>query len=151
MTDLEKYLNLAMKVHGHKCPSLFYGVTLGQIIKREIKSGNKINVILLGKTKCIKDGVNAVLENSNITVKVVSDSSDCGACLKNEVGMYKMFSINPDVRGQINQWNKDLSTEDFQVRGVKYLFELKENEIICEKNISEINFNELLKASDNQA
>ena len=131
--QFEDLFDKAAEIHGHKCPSLFYGITLGLLAKEMADSSTK-EIVLEGSSKCIRDGVNTVLQDSPLCdkVSIITDSSGCGVTIKgNEV--QQSFSIPQKVRQQINQWNEELPLEEFQIQGLNYLRSLTEDELICEK------------------
>ncbi len=134
--DFEVLFEKAAQIHGHKCPSLFYGVTLGLLAKRAVVSPVE-HIILEGSSKCIRDGVKTVLQDCALCdkVAVVTDSPACALTIGG-VGWQQRFSVSQKVRRQINQWNKELPLPEFQTRGVSWLRGLKENELIFEEEIS---------------
>ncbi len=147
--DFEILFDKAAQLHGHKCPSLFYGVTLGLLANRVANSSTE-HVILEGSSKCIRDGFNTVLQDVDLCgkVSIVTDSSAC-ALTVGGADWQRRFCISDRVRQQVNQWNQELPVEEFQVQGLSYLKNLAENELICEEEISAQQFQELSQRKTN--
>ncbi len=134
--DFDALFDKAAQIHGHKCPSLFYGVRLG-ILAKWVAVSPVERIILEGGSKCIGDGFKSVLQDCELCdkVAVVTDSPACALTIGG-AGWQRRFSISPKVRRQINQWNKELPLSEFQTRGVSWLRGLKEDELLCEEEIS---------------
>jgi len=165
LTQLEQ----AGKLHGHICPSLFYGVSLALRVRewmQGMQTGNRADsaafeIILEGKSQCIRDGVRSVLgEGVSFTVQSTGqcalsavctpDSStpdsrtpDQHSCTPDQHSRtpdqhnckdqprYRL-SISPAVRSRINEFNQSLPLEEFKRVGVAYLKSLSPRELFGE-------------------
>jgi hypothetical protein len=82
LTQLEQ----AGKLHGHICPSLFYGVSLALRVREWMQAGNRADsaafeIILEGKSQCIRDGVRSVLgEGVSFTVQSTGQCALSAVC-----------------------------------------------------------------------
>ena len=128
MEKLKEELERAGKIHGHICPSLFYGVSLALKLKSLIAStdSNEYNIVLEGKSTCIQDGVKSVFEDlSNLDIK------DTGECAIGASFNYKKYRVRllDTVRAKINELNRTYPLPEFKKKGVAYLFTLKEDEL----------------------
>lgn len=141
--NLETLFDKAAQTHGHKCPSLFYGISLALAAKQSI-SGPLERIILEGSSKCIKDGVKTVLQDCNLHDKllVISGSSACALSIGG-TGWQRRYSISEQIRRHINQLNQKLSTEEFQIQGVSYLRGLEKGSLINEETITTEQFKHL--------
>ena len=127
---LQVELERAGRLHGHICPSLFYGVSLALRIKDWLKKCPDVveKFILEGKSKCIRDGVYSVFgKKAPITVQ------NTGGCALTAVcSSEKMFKIGilPSVRVYINKLEKALPLLEYRDKGVEYLKSLPEEKFI---------------------
>ncbi|MBI5789615.1 MAG: hypothetical protein HZA78_12255 [Candidatus Schekmanbacteria bacterium] len=143
--NFEELFEKAAQVHGHKCPSLFYGVSFGLLACRE-HDGDTRQIILEGSSKCIRDGISSVLQESAIhaKIKIISNPPVCALTLADDRNI-RRFILSPLVRQQINRWNKELPLEEFQRQGVEYLRTLKTEELFLTEPISREEFENLCK------
>jgi len=119
---LQLELERAGRLHGHICPSLFYGVSLALRIKEWLQkcSDPVEKIILEGKSKCIRDGVYSVFgDNAPITIQ------NTGGC-----ALTAVCSILSPVRVHINKLEKALPLLEYRAKGVAYLKSLPEEELI---------------------
>ncbi|MEW6382015.1 MAG: FmdE family protein [bacterium] len=130
---LQVQLEQAGKVHGHICPSLFYGVSLALRMKERMQdiSSPAYEIILEGKSQCIRDGVRTVL-GEDIPVRVES-TGQCALTANCPVRQQRCrITISPAVRCRINELNQSLPLEEFKRAGVAYLQSLSERELFGE-------------------
>lgn len=144
--DFDFLWGKAAQLHGHKCPSLFYGVTLVLFARRVADNGEASleRIVLEGSSKCIRDGVSTGLKDADIknSLQVITDSSACALTIGTP-GSARRFVVIPQVRRQINKWHRELPLAEFQSRGVAYLKGLKDDEFICQEAISTQQFEQL--------
>ena len=159
-------LEQAGKLHGHICPSLFYGVSLAMRISEWMQASSNrgasranhvgctnrayraaYEIILEGKSQCIRDGVRSVLgEGIPFTVQSTgqcalsviwtTDVCTTDACTTHQhtctdQHRYRL-SISPAVRSRINEFNQSLPLEEFKRVGVAYLKSLSPRELFGE-------------------
>ncbi len=127
--DFEKLFNAAAKRHGHKCPSLYYGVK-GTIAALTLASKSNIAVkqaAVQGKSKCIRDGAGTVFASETQLTPVLLDEG-CGICLADGAQSIQL-TVKSQVREKVNSLNKQFATEEFQQQGLKYLQSLSEEDI----------------------
>jgi hypothetical protein len=147
-------LEQAGKLHGHICPSLFYGVSLAMRIREwkqassnhanraacsadnSATSGAACEIILEGKSQCIRDGVRSVLgENTPFTVQSTGQCALSVVCADQQCcpdqPRYRL-SISQAVRNRINEFNQSLPLEEFKRVGVAYLKSLSPRELFGE-------------------
>ena len=131
--NFNRYWEEAAQIHGHKCPSLFYGVSLG-LKAKEAATESTESIVLEGCSKCIRDGAKTVLQDSKLHDKlsIITDSSKCAITIKGN-DSHRRFIIAPAVRQHINKLNKELPLEEFQNKGVEYLTNLADDEFISEQ------------------
>lgn len=147
-SHLLSQLEQAGKLHGHICPSLFYGVSLAMRISEWMQASNWANsavceIILEGKSQCIRDGVRSVLgEGTPFTVQSTGQcaltavytkdarTTDQQTCGTNQ-HRYRL-SISPSVCSRINEYNQSLPLEEFKRVGVGYLKSLSPRELFGE-------------------
>ena len=157
-------LEQAGKLHGHICPSLFYGVSLAMRIREWMQassnhanraacgeeggadSGTAYEIILEGKSQCIRDGVRSVIgEDTPFTVQstgqcaltvVCTTVCTTDACTTDQQCCPDQprcrLSISPAVRSRINEFNQSLPLEEFKQVGVAYLKSLSPRELFGE-------------------
>jgi formylmethanofuran dehydrogenase subunit E len=127
-------LEQAGKVHGHICPSLFYGVCLAMRIKEWILAVNPASaceIILEGKSLCIRDGVCSVLgEGTPFTIQNTGQCALTAVCPdQHDQQQRHRLSISTSVRSRINELNQSLPLEEFKRAGVAYLQSLSPKEL----------------------
>ena len=125
-------LEQAGKLHGHICPSLFYGVSLAMRIRERMQTGNlaACEIILEGKSQCIRDGVRSVLgEGVPFAVQSTGRCALTAICAGQQ---RSSLSISPAVRSRINEINRSLPLEEFKRVGVAYLKSLSPKELFGE-------------------
>ncbi len=134
----------ASVVHGHKCPSLFYGVKLSSEAKKlsEKKSIPIKNVVLEGSSKCIKDGVFTALKDLSPNIRVSMEAGKCSLTFGDEEKNIKI-SIPDSIRKKVNAINEKHggNTEAFQVEGLEYIVPLKSEEMLDVSAMSQDDFN----------
>ncbi|MEW5803065.1 MAG: FmdE family protein [bacterium] len=129
-------LEVAGKLHGHICPSLFYGVSLAMRINEWMQTTNPVNraafeIILEGKSGCIRDGVRSVLgEGTAFTIQNTGHCALTAVCTKDQQRC--RISISPAVRKAINELNQSLPLEEFKQVGVAHLKSLLPQELFEE-------------------
>ena len=130
--QLERQLQQAGQLHGHICPSLFYGVSLAMQIKEWLQTikARPDKIILEGKSGCIKDGVRSVFGGIPLTIE---NTGHCAltAIYSHQQQQYRL-SIYSSVRSIINGLNKSLPLEEFKKEGVAYLKSLSPKELFEE-------------------
>ena len=123
-------LERAGRLHGHICPSLFYGVSLALRIEEWLKKCPHPveKIILEGKSKCIRDGVYSVFGGkAPITVQNTGGCALTAFCSAKKICK---ISILPSVRTHINELEKTLPLLEYRAKGVAYLKSLSEEELI---------------------
>ncbi|MGA1867008.1 MAG: FmdE family protein [bacterium] len=128
MERLKEALENAGKIHGHICPSLFYGVSLALKLKDVIhaEEGEDYTLVLEGKSVCIRDGVQSVFgQMSHLTVK---DTGECAIEASFDHRKYRIRLLD-SVRAKINEFHSQYPLLEFRKKGVDYLFSLKEEEL----------------------
>ncbi len=128
--NFSAYWEKAAQIHGHKCPSLFYGVSLG-LLAKDAASETTGSVVLEGSSKCIRDGVTTVLQDSPLHDKlsIITDSPECAITVSGG-GKKQRFVIPRKIRRQVNQLNQELPLEEFQRKGITFLKGLADDEFI---------------------
>ena len=127
--ELLLQLEEAGRSHGHICPSLFYGVSLALKVKEWLRQGgySPRELILEGKSGCIRDGVQAVFGK-----EAALNLRNTGKCALTAVCSSKhtfRVDILSSVRLQVNELHRAYPLEEFQRRGVAYLKTLSEDEL----------------------
>ncbi|MGA1826625.1 MAG: hypothetical protein ACMUIP_18380 [bacterium] len=126
MEKLKEELERAGKIHGHICPSLFYGVSLALKLKSLIASiaSSECHIVLEGKSICIQDGVKSVFRD--LAQVEIKDTGECAiGAFFNHI-QYRVRLLDA-VRAKINELNRTYPLPEFQKKGVAYLFTLKED------------------------
>jgi hypothetical protein len=142
--DFEVLFDMAAKRHGHKCPSLYYGVS-GATVALEMAGQKNIAIkqaIIQGTSKCIRDGAGSVLETEAQLTPTVSQQG-CGLTL-GDGKQYLQLKVKPEIREKINRLNKQLPLEEFQREGLKYLTALSKQDIFEVLELQPDDFNRLL-------
>ena len=127
---LQLELERAGRLHGHICPSLFYGVSLALRIKEWLKKcpDPVERIILEGKSKCIRDGVYSVFGGkAPITVQNTGGCALTAVCSPEKICK---IVIIPSVRAHINGLEKAYPLLEYREKGVAYLKSLPEEEFI---------------------
>ncbi|MCL6583867.1 MAG: hypothetical protein K6U11_09545 [bacterium] len=131
---LQWQLEQAGRMHGHICPSLFYGVCLARRIKEWLSKRKLLQplaLILEGKSVCIRDGVRSVLSEYALPLRLESNGQCALTVICQDQQRYRV-SISPPVRLRINELNQSLPLEEFKQVGVAYLQSLSERELFGE-------------------
>lgn len=126
--DFDVLFDKAAKKHGHKCPSLYYGVK-GVITALNLADERNVTVkqaTIQGKSKCIRDGATTVLAAVSLNPVLAEDG--CGISL-GDGAQNLQLTVKPRVREKINSLNKQLPVEQFQQEGLKYLRALSDEEL----------------------
>jgi hypothetical protein len=104
-------------------------VSLALKVKEWLKQHDcsPIELILEGKSRCIRDGVEAIFGR-----EVPLTLQNTGKCALTAVCSPKhtfRLDILSSVRLQVNELNREYPLEEFQKRGVAYLKTLSEDEL----------------------
>lgn len=135
--ELFLQLEEAGRSHGHICPSLFYGVSLALKVKEWLRQHDysPAELILEGKSRCIRDGVQAIFGHEvTITLQNTSKCALTAVCSPKHTFR---VDIPSSVRLQVNELNKAYPLEEFQKRGVAYLKTLSEDELFEKLSIQD--------------
>ncbi len=146
--DLEKLFDKAAVRHGHKCPSLYYGVR-GAVTALKLAVESNITVkqaVIQGTSKCIRDGAGTVFATqAQLTPVLLEDG--CGISLGDGAQNIQLM-LNSHVREKVNSLNKQLPMAEFQQQGLKYLQGLSDEDLFKTITLTEKQFNRLLNAGE---
>ena len=148
----EEFLNLfeqAGQLHGHKCPSLYYGVKgLTQLL--ELAAQKKIpldHLVLEGKSKCIRDGAKVAL-NSRLDKKLELIGQGCAFTAGNRKNNIRL-EVRREVRQMVNKLNETLPLDEYQRTGTEKLQSLTTNELFNIGQLAPEEFDHLLAQVEN--
>jgi formylmethanofuran dehydrogenase subunit E len=142
---LTALLDKAEERHGHRCPSLYYGVKTA-VAALDLANQRNITVkqaVVQGTSKCIRDGATTVLENE-VQLTPLAAPAGCGISLGNGKQNIQL-EVKPQVREKINSLNKQLPLEEFQREGLKYLQCLSDEDLFEVRSLKPEHFTQLLK------
>jgi hypothetical protein len=127
--DFAALFDMAAERHGHKCPSLYYGVK-SAVTALDLAQQHHITVkqaVINGTSKCIRDGASTVFESElQLTPSMVEDG--CGVNI-GDGEQNLQLKVKSPVREKINSLNKQLPLEEFQQQGLKYLQDLSKQDL----------------------
>ena len=129
---LQFELERAGQVHGHICPSLFYGVSLSLKIQEWLKKhpDQVEEIILEGKSKCIKDGVFSVFGGeTSVSIQNTGGCALTAVCSSKKI---LKIGILPSIRFYINELERALPLLEYRAKGVAYLKSLPDDNLFEE-------------------
>jgi hypothetical protein len=134
MRTYEKFLIRGESLHGHRCPSLLYGIRAALILGSNLPPGvEPARIILRHVSGCFRDGVLAVVEGWLPTDRVNSRPTP-GSCSIEAVwdGGSLTIGVRPEVRvavDAIHARTPDLA--EYRSAGMAYLSGLADDEFAC--------------------
>jgi len=139
----------AGQVHGHKCPSLYYGVK-GIVLAVEIASRQHIPLerfLLEGKSKCIRDGAKVALASIS-DKKLEMTGCGCAVTIGNRQNNIRL-EVRREVRQMIGKLNENLPLEEYQRQGVAKLQSLAVEEFCSPGKLTPEEFDHLAAQVEN--
>lgn len=118
----------AVAIHGHKCPSLVFGVTISLVA---MKIAEQLNISPLtfeieGKTDCFKDGVYSVIGDNNIKEMPLRGRTLINVSNGNTI---ICIEILESVKRHVNELKEKGGKETFLENGLNYLSSLAPQEL----------------------
>ncbi len=139
----------AGQVHGHRCPSLYYGV---KGIVQAVELANRQHVplerfLLEGKSKCIRDGAKVALAGiSDRKLELVGGG--CAVTIGNRQNNIRL-EVRREVRQMIGKLNESLPLEEYQRQGVLKLQSLAVEEFFNTGKLTPEEFDHLAAQVEN--
>ncbi len=122
--ELPKAMEKADALHGHMCPSLYYGITVS-LVALKLAAQHEFSPVLYefeGKTDCFKDGIRAVFGDTKVEELPLTGRTTISLS-NGETGVH--VEILEEVKKYVNELKVKVGKENFLDKGMEYLTSLK--------------------------